>query len=115
MTIAQALGPPDDPLGAFCRENHVSLEAEQVQQTGDYLDELLSINEAYLSETFHQVPMAGGGNLADFVERNLPNYAQYISIEKSPQELDPSSEEGDKQRGDRKHKSWLRNLKQLMK
>ena len=30
-------------------------------------------------ETFHQVPMEGGGDLADFVERNLPNYAEYIS------------------------------------
>ena len=30
MTIAQAQGPPDDPLGAFCRENHVALEGESI-------------------------------------------------------------------------------------
>jgi amidase len=27
-TFQQAQGPPDDPLGAFCRENHVSLEGD---------------------------------------------------------------------------------------
>ena len=28
MTIVQAQGPPDDPLGAFCRENHMALEGD---------------------------------------------------------------------------------------
>ncbi len=28
MSIMLAQGPPDDPLGAFCRENHVALEGD---------------------------------------------------------------------------------------